>query len=110
MAIYTQPNLTSGLDDALVSIVNQPSLPFTPMLLVFVWGVVFLGGMSRQKARLGSSDIPMWATIASLSAFMVALPLTLTSGLIDLGTLTVVIAITIMSGVWLFLSRNRNEV
>ncbi len=109
MAIYNIPNLTSGLDDALVNTIAEVPI-FTPMFLLFVFGIVLLGGMAAQKKREGTMDMPMWATIASLSTFMISLPLTLREGLIDIFTLSVVVSITVMSGIWLFLDRNRREV
>ena len=109
MTIYTQPNLTGGIDNAILDVVTEvPSL--TPLLLLFVFLVVFIGGMIRQKRRLGTADVPMWATIASISTIMISLPLTLTTGLIQLEVLAIVVVITIFSGLWLFLSRNRNEI
>jgi len=109
MTIYTQPNLTGGIDNAILDVVTEvPSL--TPLLLLFVFLVVFIGGMVRQKRRLGTADVPMWATIASISTIMISLPLTLTTGLIQLEVLAIVVVITIFSGLWLFLSRNRNEI
>jgi hypothetical protein len=114
MAIYSPPlidtlNASAGLDNALVSIAG--SVPaFTPMLLIFVWLTIMIGGYIKEKRRLGGADMPMWCTIASVGTMLVALPLTLTVGLIDLTTLSIVIVVTVMSGVWLFFSRNRNEV
>ena len=109
MAKYTAPNLTSGIDDAIVGTVTAVPI-FTPMFLIFIFGIVLMGGIVSQKRRTGSADIPMWATIASLSTFMIALALTLKEGLIDLNILVVVVVVTIFSGFWLFTSRTRNEI
>ena len=109
MPKYTIPNLSGGIDDVIVDTASTVSV-FTPMLLLFIFGVVFLGGIISQKKRLGTADFPMWATIASLSTLMVALPLTLTSGLIDSTLLVVIVVVTIFSGFWLFTNRNRNEI
>ena len=80
------------------------------MMLIFVFSVVFLEGFTSQKRRSGSADVPMWALIASLSTLMIALAMTLTAGIIQIETLSIVVAVTIFSGFWLFTSRNRNEV
>ena len=80
------------------------------MLLLFVFFVVFLGGISRQKARTGTSDYAMWAVVASLSTFMVTLIMTLIEGLIRLDWLVIVVVITIFSVVWLFLDKKQSEV
>ena len=108
MAIYNQPNMTTGIDNTLIEIATEvPAFPIG--LLLFVFGFVFLSGSSSQKKRTGYSDTPMWFVMASLSTFMVAMLMTLVSGLISLSTLSIVVAITVMSGLWFFLSRGRGE-
>jgi hypothetical protein len=109
MTIYDTPNLTSGIDDALVDVVGTVPT-FVPMLLVFIFSTVMIGGMTSQKRRTGSADAAMWAVMASMSTFLVSLALTLKSGLIDLLTLSIVVAITIASAAWLLFSQNRREV
>ena len=109
MPLYTPPNLTGGIDDAIVDTARTIHI-FIPMFLVFVWGLVFIGGLVSQRRRTGYSDVPMWATIAGLSTIMVSLPLTLISGLLQLETLVIITVVTIFSGFWLFFDRNRNEV
>ena len=109
MPIYNMPNMTTGVDEAIIDTATAVPV-FIPMFLVFVFGIVFLGGVTSQKRRLGVADMPMWAVIASLSTLMVTLPLTLTTSIINLTTLSIVVTITIVSGLWLFLSRNRYEV
>lgn len=106
--LYTEPNLTGGMDEVIVEVVAQvPS--FLIGLLLFVFGVVFLGGVSTQKRRTGYADYPLWATMASLSTLMITLILTIKQGLIGLDILGIVVAITIFSGLWLFLSKGRGE-
>ena len=109
MPIYEVPTSTSGIDNILVDTVNAvPS--FTPLLLLFIFLVILIGGATKQKRRIGTADIPMWMTLASVCTLMIALPLTLTTGLISLTTLVIVVTITITSGIWFFLDRNRNEI
>ncbi len=109
MVLYTIPNMSSGFDNVLVDFGS--TLPiFVPMFLIFVFGIVFLGGFISQKRRSGFADVPMWATMASLSTLMIALPMTLVAGIIDIKYLSIVITLTIMSGFWLFSSRSRNEI
>jgi len=107
--LYNLPNATTGFDDIAVQTVTAVSA-FTPLLLVFVFFVVFLGGISRQKARNGTADYPMWSVVASLSTFMVALILTLYEGLIRLDWLVIITVVTIFSAIWLFLDRKTSEV
>jgi len=48
--------------------------------------------------------------IASLSTLLLALPMTMTEGIIDLPTISIVVVVTVLSGFWLFTSRSRNEI
>lgn len=109
MPLYNAPNLSAGLDEAIIGTVQAIPI-FTPMLLFFVWGVVFLGGMTAQKRTTGSGDMPMWMTIAMISTLFISLSMTLASGLIQIQTISIVAIITIFSGLWLFMDRNRREV
>jgi len=109
MTLYNAPNLTSGIDPALTTLFSEVYV-FVPMFLLFVFCVVLIGGMNSQKRRTGFADTPMWSVLASLSTLLIALGLTLVSGGIQLEVLGVVVAITIASGIWFFLDRNRNEV
>ena len=106
--LYNLPNATSGADTILVETVT--AVPrFTSMLILFIFFVVFLGGIARQKARSGTADYPMWGIVASLSAFLITLILTLKSGLIGLDTLVIVVVMNIASAVWFFLDRKVGE-
>jgi len=106
--LYNQPNLSAGIDDALVS--TAQSVPIFPiMILVFIFFTILLGGSSAQKKRTGTPDIPMWAAMSGVSTTFVALIMTIGDGIIDLTTLGIVIAITLMCGVWFFLSKVRGE-
>ncbi len=108
MPLYNIPNKTTGIDTTLIEVMEEvPS--FIPALLFFVFMVVFLGGATSQRKRTGSADTPMWAVIASMSTLMITLPLTLTIGLVDLLTLSIVVVITIVSAFWFFMSRSRTE-
>lgn len=109
MVLYPTPNLTDGIDDALIDVITEiPS--FVPMLLTFIFFLVLISGSLRQQRRTGVIDFPLWLTLASVSTLMVALPMTLVSGIINLQTLAIVVTITILSGVWLFLGRGNREV
>jgi len=109
MSKYNIPNITGGFDTFIIGL--NDTLPiFSIMFLIFVFGVVFLGGITSQKRRLGYVDVPMWATIASLSTLMISLPMTLSKGIIEIEILSLIVAMTIISGLWLFTSRNKNEV
>lgn len=107
--LYALPNATTGLDDVLIETVTTvPSL--VPLLFVFVFFVVWLGGVGLQSRRMGSADYPMWAVVASMSVFLLALITSVVEGLIRLEWLVIIIIITIFSGVWLFLDRKTSEI
>ena len=108
MTLYTLPNST-GIDSILVDTITAvPSL--TPLLLAFTFFVVFLGGIGRQKTRTGTADYAMWSVVASLCTFMIALIMSMKSGIIQLDWLIIVLVVAIFSGVWLFLDRRSGEV
>jgi len=106
--LYTPPTNTTNLDQAVIQ-VAQAVPPFIPMLMAFVWFVVFLGGIGLQKLRTGTADYPMWSVVASLATFMLTMLMSVKSGLINLEWLVVVIVITIFSAVWFFLSSRPGE-
>jgi uncharacterized membrane protein YjjP (DUF1212 family) len=107
--LYTLPNATSGIDDiAIQTLTSVPS--FTPLLLLFVFFLIFLTGTGRQKARTGNADFPQWAVVSSIATLMVALILSTVTGLIQLDYLVIVVVITIFSGVWFFLDQKQSEV
>ena len=107
--LFNLPNSTTGLDAIGAQTVTAvPSL--IPLMMLFVWFVVFLGGIGRQKAVGGTADYPMWAVVASMSTFMIALIMSLIEGVIQLDWLIIVIVVTIFSAVWLFLDRKSSEV
>lgn len=109
MSIYDVPNMSNGIDELLVGTVTEVS-SFTPMFLLFVFLTVLIGGAVNQKRRSGTVDLPMWSVMASISTLVVSLILTLKSGLIQMEVLSIVVVITIFSGMWLFFDRNRNEI
>ena len=108
MPLFTQPNLSSGVDEAITT-TSQSVSAFPIMILVFTFLFIFLGGTANQKRRLGSADYPFWSILASLSTTFLALLFTLGDGIIDLVTFGIVIAITILCSMWFFLSKTRGE-
>ena len=106
--LYNLPNSTTGLDDILVQTITEvPTI--SSLLLVFVYFIVFLGGISRQKARSGIADYPMWSVIASISIFIIALIMSVISGLIKLDVLVIATIVPIFSVIWLWLDRKQGE-
>ena len=109
MPLYNPPNLTDGIDEALVDVaLAVPS--FIPMFLIFIFGTILIGGLIAQRNKTGIADFPQWSVIASISTLMIALPMTLISGMLSLTTFSIIVTITITSGVWLFLDRSNKEI
>ena len=107
--LYNLPNSTEGLDAIVVE--TSTSVPaLAPLILAFVFFVIFLGGISRQKARSGTADYPMWSLVASLSIFILSLIMSIIEGLIRLEWLVVVFVITIFSALWFFLGSKPGEI
>ena len=107
--LYQLPNATSGLDAIMVQTLNIfPAL--TPLILLFVFLVVFLGGITRQKLRSGTSDYPAWAMVASLATLIPALLFSVQAGFIRLDWLVIVITLNILSSIWFFFDRKYTEV
>lgn len=106
---YTLPNGSLGFDDTVAGIATIVPM-FIPLTLLFIYMVIFLGGVVSQKRRLGSADMPMWSTIAGIATLMVALPMSLITGVINSTILTITVLVPLLSGVWLFLDNHRNEV
>lgn len=109
MPLYTPPNLTGGIDDAILD--TAASVPALPIgLLVFTFFTVLVGGSSMQNRRTGYADIPLWSLLASVSILLLSLIMTMKKGLIDGSVLGIVVAITIITGLWYFMSNGRNQV
>jgi len=108
MSLYDLPNSTVSPDTILLEVFAvAPWL--SPLLLFFVFFVVFLGGSVRQKARTGTADYSLWALLGSISIFLIALFMTIRSGILSLDNLIIVLSITILSSVWFFLDRKASE-
>jgi len=107
--LYDLPNSTAGIDA--IAIQTFSSFPWmTPLILMFVFFVVFLGGITRQKARTGTADYPTWSILASLSILIVALLFSVSAGFIRLDWLVIVFSLNILSAIWLFLDRRSSEI
>lgn len=109
MSLFNIPNLSSGIDDAIVS-TGQEVSAFPVMILVFVFAIIFLGGSANQKRRIGTADYPFWAVLGGVTISFLALIFTLGNGMIDIVTLGIVISFTILAALWFFLSKVRGEI
>ena len=106
---YDLPNMTNGMDSAMVGVFAQvPEL--SAGILMFVWFFIFISGTSMQKKSTNYVDYPQWALMSSIPTLLLSLIFTLREGMIGIEVLSIVVSITIMSGLWFFLSKGRNEV
>lgn len=105
--IFQQPNLTSGLDDAVIEVATiVPAFPI--MTLFFTFFFVLIGGITSQNKRVGYADTPMWALMASLSILLEALLMTI-KPILPAWVLGVVVALNILCGFWYFMSHGKGE-
>lgn len=111
MPRYNLPNITDGIDNVIVG--TSSTVPiFPPMLLIFIFFTVLIGGLVSQRRRTGNVDFPMWTVMASITTLLVTLIMSLTTGILTQNPLILptVIAITVFSGLWLFFDKNKNEI
>lgn len=105
---YNLPNSTSGIDSTMVELATAVPA-FIPLLLVFVYSIILLGGYNAQRRREVNADLQQWNILAGLATLMVALLLSTTKGLMNGTILGVVIAINILNAIWYFFSKGRFE-
>ena len=107
--LYALPNSTAGIDAIAIQTFNV--FPFMgALILFFVFMVVFLGGITRQKLRSGTADYSAWAMIASIATLLPALLFSVTAGFIQLDWLILVVAMNILSAIWFFMDKKYTEV
>jgi len=107
--LYSLPNSTVGVD-AIAKQTISLFPGFTSMMLFFIFLVVFLGGIARQKTRTGTADYSAWAILASISTLLLALLFSVSSGFISLDVLVIVVTLNILSAIWFFLDKRVTEV
>ena len=107
--LYELPNSTSGADQIAIDTISVfPA--FTPLILFFVFLVVFIGGVTRQKLRTGTADYPAWAIIASIATLLPALLFSVSSGFIRLDWLIIVVSLNLLSAIWFFMDKKTSEI
>jgi len=108
MVLFSPPNLSGGIDSALQT--TAQAVPILPiMILVFVFIMILIGGASNQSRRRGQADMPFWAVLSATATTFLALIFTIGGGLIDSITLSIVVGVNVLMGVWFFLSKVRGE-
>ena len=108
--LYSLPNATSGVDTIINQMTTGSFYWLTPLILFFVFAVVFLGGITRQKIRIGTADYSAWAIIASMATLLPALLFSVNSGFIRLDWLVIIVSLNILSAIWFFMDRKVTEV
>ncbi len=107
--LYNLPNATSGIDAVMIQ--TMGSFPWLgALILMFVYLVVFLGGITRQKNKIGTADYSAWAIIASIATLIPALLLSVNGGYIQLDWLIIVVGLNILSAIWFFLDKKPSEI
>ena len=107
--LYELPNSTSGIDQIAIDTI-QVVPGMSSIILFFVFLVVFIGGISRQKIKTGTADYSSWCLLASVSTLLVALMFSVMEGFISLATLVITLSLCILSAVWFFIDRKYTEV
>jgi len=108
--LYSLPNSTEGIDAIVLQMTSGSFYWLVPMILFFTFIVVFVGGITRQKVRTGTSDYSAWAILASMATLLPALLFSVTAGFIRLDWLVIVVVLNIASAIWFFLDRKITEV
>lgn len=108
--LYELPNSTSGIDNIIYQMTTGSFYWLTPIILFFVFMVVFVGGITRQKFRQGTSDYAAWSVLGSIATLLVALFFSVATGYIRLDWLVIVISMNILTAIWFFLDRKITEV
>ena len=106
--MYNITNAT-GLDGILVNLAsNVPQL--FPMILLFEFLVIGLGGSFATSRKTGYTNLLMWFAIAGLVTSTSAFILFLVDGIIPLTILSIVVAISILfAGLFILLGDNQQQ-
>jgi len=106
--LYNLPNATSA--DTIITQTASALPALTPLILFFVFLIVFIGGITRQKSRTGTADYSAWAIIASMATLLPALLFSINAGFIRLDWLLIVVSLNILSAIWFFMDRKVTEI
>jgi len=96
----------TGTDNLITQVATGVS-SFTPMLLLFIWAIITITGYKKQKESGGFGDAPLWTTIGGIVTTVVALILSRGTNMITLTILVSTVVLTILSGIWLMSSGDR---
>jgi len=108
--LYSLPNSTEGIDSIVLQMTQGSFYWFVPMFLFFIFIMIFVGGITRQKIKTGTADYSVWAVLASIATLLPALLFSVTAGFIRLDWLVIIVSLNILSAIWFFLDRKITEV
>lgn len=108
--LYNLPNNTTSLDGMINQMTQGSFYWFVPMILFFVFTVVFMGGITRQKNKTGRADYSGWAIIGAMATLLPALIFSISLGFIRLDWLVIVITLNIGCAIWFFFDRKSSEI
>jgi len=108
--LYSLPNATSGIDSIVLQMTTGSFYWLIPIMLFFIFILIFVGGITRQKIKTGTADYSVWAVLASIATLLPALLFSVTAGFIRLDWLVIIVSLNIMSAIWFFLDRKITEV
>lgn len=98
-------NFTSGYHSYWIYLVTQvPNL--MPLLLFSFFTIVLLSGYFLEKRSSTKADFSQWFLIAGFLTSTLAMVLFLTVGIINLDTIIVTLAVTLVGALWFFNSKN----
>jgi hypothetical protein len=101
-----QLNIT-GIDGIFVYLAQNDPI-FVPAMLIFIWLVVTLIIYFGSRRWQGNSDFFVASAAGGFFAFILAVMLTLTTGIIGLSSIIIMLAITGVSVIASMIKRNRD--
>jgi len=97
-------NLSSGLDQIFVYIAGElPS--FIPLVLASIFILIFISGYKAQERKEGRGSFVTWFSISSWIVSIIAVLMTLIQGLITIPTVSICLAISFLSMIFLYIGR-----
>jgi hypothetical protein len=73
------------------------------LILLFLWAIIFFGGIYATKRQIGGANVAVFGTIASITITLSSFILYLIPDMLPLSAVILNLCITIMFVVWLLL-------
>lgn len=104
--LITNRNLSAGLQVVFLYVNDITGGLFVKMFIFCVWMIIAFGTYFAQKQTMGQGDLPVSMTVASFITAIICVLMRLIPGLMDIYTITIVIALLVLSVLWLFFSQD----